>query len=149
MDCFHFIFYSYMCINISNLAVPILEISMSMLNRLLHTFNIFEHRISSSRVWNTNKETFQMFPSVNSESWANWENTQRLLQLFFWRLRQIHFISKLQCNWWLNLFSLIINWKIITFLRSFEGFWLLTSQLKYQWHLPFTDQTGLLHEVCV
>lgn len=31
-------------INISNLAVPILEIRMTTLNRLLHTFNIFEHK---------------------------------------------------------------------------------------------------------
>jgi len=33
-----------MCINISDLAVPILEISMSTRNSLLHTFNIFEHK---------------------------------------------------------------------------------------------------------
>lgn len=57
-------------------------------NRLLHTFNIFEDKNKFSKICNTNKDSYQIFPSGDSESWWYWENTQRVFQVF---LHQVHF----------------------------------------------------------
>lgn len=100
-------------------------------------------KISSSKIWNSYKDSYQIFPSGDSESWWNWENTQKLFQVF---LHQVRFQATVKMVIETFLFDHELKnyhiWKIIWRLLAFNNS--VKIPVTYA-----TDQTGPLHSVCV